>query len=156
MPECDCESCNCGCQSEKELCKTCGGTGQVPKKQVYLKLGNRPKETVGCPDCKGTGKALFKSICPGYLEEEECEDCKHKTEPVTLQLRFKSSDRAFGYLTEASLKNLIPEDGETIVGTFIPNCKFRQMIIRKNERDVVKFHLVRYEGHTILKHSQVF
>lgn len=57
MPECDCESCNCGCgrcKSEEEPCKTCGGTGQVPKKQIYLKLGNRPKETEECPDCKGT------------------------------------------------------------------------------------------------------
>jgi len=156
MPECDCNG-NCNdsynCQNEEKSCKTCGGTGQIPKKQAYLKLGNRPKETEECPDCKGTGKVLFKSTCPGY-QEEECIDCKHKTEPVTLQLRF--DNKKFGYITEEFLTDELTKNDETIVGTFIPNCKFRQIIVRKDENNVVKFYLLRYEGHQILSHSQMF
>ncbi|MDF1498763.1 MAG: hypothetical protein P1P85_05450 [Patescibacteria group bacterium] len=47
--------CGCGEHNEVKLCDKCGGIGRVSKKTVFLKLGNRPKETEQCPNCKGTG-----------------------------------------------------------------------------------------------------
>ncbi len=95
---------------------------------------------------------VVKDTCPGYLEEE-CINCKHTSEPVALKLKI---GRKSGFITEEFLKKLISEDGGDITGNFVPGCKFRQRIIRKDHNGVTKYHLMQYRGSERLSCKQMF